>query len=611
MLQRTRVVQRNVRMVLILVDGNATVTELCNKTGNAEITQNALLELENDGFIERRVEKDSVWRHGRKAANGKNTAILEPVSEFSTFGNKAESAPATSPSSRSQVTRIIPFPGNRQGTPSLTPSTLTTSTLTPTTLTPAPTATASDYGTVFLPKAAPESSAVLPADTLPQKPSLLEHLQALTRRVPAEDLAKRKFRRRGGQRLHLHWSMGLMLGLLLVAAMLALVVLFFPYARYLPEVEEALAQSTGRSAKVGAMSVSVYPKPGLLLDNVRFGDQADSDAILIPALRLQPVIGTLLSPRIVFREAELRSISLSARTVATLSRILQSAARQSATAGVLQVSVVKAELSFAGLRIGEMNGDFELSGERLLEAISLRSADGKLSAQLRPTASGVGVQLEGLGWRPAQDSPYVFDSLELKGEISGPDFVINSVESRVFDGLVRGTAVLRGSGHPAMAGEISFERINVAKLGEAWGVGRQFEGEAVGKLKFSASSDSWSAMLPALQATGGFTIHRGSLGGIDLPEAVRRVSATPLTLGGRTRFEELSGAISVTPGASRFSRLVLNAGLMQSSGQIEVSHDRQLRGRMDVQMRGRADHTAMPIVISGPLKSPLTQTAGR
>jgi len=84
-----------------------------------------------------------------------------------------------------------------------------------------------------------------------------------------------------------------------------------------------------------------------------------------------------------------------------------------------------------------------------------------------------------------------------------------------------------------------------------------------------------------------------------------------LTLGGRTRFEELSGAVSVTPGVSRFSRLVLNAGLMQSSRQIEVSHDRQLRGRMDVQMRGRADHTAIPIVISGPLKSPLTQTAGR
>jgi hypothetical protein len=610
MLQRTRVVQRNIRMVLILVDGNATVTELCDKTGNAQITQNALLELESDGFIERRVEKDSVWRHARNAANGTKTATLEPASEFSTFGHKAESLPAESAFSRSQVTRIIPFPESRQSRPSLTPSTLTPSTLAPTTLTPAPTATASDYGTVFLPKAAPESSAALPADTPHRKPSLLERLKALAKRSPAEELAKPKFRRRGGQRLDLTWPMGLLLGLLLFSAILALAVLLFPYTRYLPEVEAVLAQSTGRTARVGAMRVSVYPRPGLLLDSVRFGDEADSDAMEIPALRLQPVIGTLLSPKVIFREAELSEISLSAETMASLSRMLQSAARPSATAGVLHVSVVNAELSFSGLRIAGMSGDLELSGERRLEAASLRSADGKLSVQLRPTTSGVAVQLEGLGWRPAHESPYVFDSLDLKGEISGPDFVINSVESRIFDGLVRGTTVLRGSERPTMAGEISFERINVTRFGEALGIGRQFEGEARGKLKFSASADSWSVMLPALQATGDFTIQRGSLGGIDLPEAVRRVSAAPLTLGGRTRFEELSGVISLTPGAWRFSRLVLNAGLMHSSGQIEVSRDLQLRGRMDVQMRGRADHTAMPILISGPLKSPLTQTAG-
>lgn len=85
----------------------------------------------------------------------------------------------------------------------------------------------------------------------------------------------------------------------------------------------------------------------------------------------------------------------------------------------------------------------------------------------------------------------------------------------------------------------------------------------------------------------------------------------PATLGGRTRFEDLSGGIVLTPGTTRFSRLVLNAGLMQSSGQIEVSRELQLRGRMEVQMRGRADHTAVPILISGTLKSPLLQTAGR
>jgi hypothetical protein len=78
-----------------------------------------------------------------------------------------------------------------------------------------------------------------------------------------------------------------------------------------------------------------------------------------------------------------------------------------------------------------------------------------------------------------------------------------------------------------------------------------------------------------------------------------------------TRFEQLSGAIRLTPTAYRFSRLVMNAGLMQSTGQLEVSRDLQIRGRMDVQMRGRADHNAKSV--SGQRAAqvaPLLQTQG-
>jgi hypothetical protein len=147
-------------------------------------------------------------------------------------------------------------------------------------------------------------------------------------------------------------------------------------------------------------------------------------------------------------------------------------------------------------------------------------------------------------------------------------------------------------------------------FGEAFGIGGQFEGQAAGRLKLSATAESWQTLLSALYADGEFTMDRGVLGGIDLPEAVRRVSSTPATLGGGTRFEQLSGAIRLTPTAYRFSRLVMNAGLMQSTGQLEVSRDLQIRGRMDVQMRGRADHNAKSVSVNGPLKSPLLQTQG-
>ena len=55
--QRTRVIQRNVRMVLILVDGQSTVADLTRKTGNPQLTENALAELEKGGFIREALNK--------------------------------------------------------------------------------------------------------------------------------------------------------------------------------------------------------------------------------------------------------------------------------------------------------------------------------------------------------------------------------------------------------------------------------------------------------------------------------------------------------------------------------------------------------------------------
>lgn len=600
MLQRTRVVQRNVRMVLILVDGNATVAELCDKTGNAPITQNALLELEHGGLIERRIEKNSVWRHTKDSPTGIVATAIRTVSEFSTFGDKA-APPVEEPESDDQQGRSIPFPESRGGHPSRAPGSLT----------PQPSLSGGPLsGAALQPQQ--EATAARPAATaeaVPAEPSLFDRLKAIARPATEGDEPALKPIRRGRRRWSLTWSLGLLLGGLSLCAVLFLLALFFPYANYLPEVEAGLAQSIGQPARIDRMRVSVYPRPGLLLVNVRLGE--GSDGLEIAEVRLQPELQTLRADKILFREAELSDVRLSVATISNLSRMLASVASPSARAGVQQLTISNAAFSFSELAIDEMDGHCQLSADHRLESISLRSRDRGLQLKLSPSERGLAVQIDAIAWRVAQGSPYLFDSLNVKGVIEGSDWVIDSFESRIFDGVVRAAMILRDGQQAAIAGELSFERINARKLGEALGIGGQFQGEAHGKLKFSANSASWPGLPAALQASGNFTMRRGRLGGIDLPEAVRRSLTTPATLGGWTRFEELSGAITVTPDAFLFSRLALNAGLMQSSGQIELTRKLQLRGRMEVQMRGQADHSSRSILISGPLKSPLTQTANR
>jgi hypothetical protein len=139
------------------------------------------------------------------------------------------------------------------------------------------------------------------------------------------------------------------------------------------------------------------------------------------------------------------------------------------------------------------------------------------------------------------------------------------------------------------------------------GIGEQLAGETSGKLRFSSSAASWESIFSAINAEGDFSMRRGRINGIDLAEAVRRISDTTVQ-GGETVFEELTGKIRLTPTNYRFQRLVLSSGLMRSTGDIEINKDLDLSGKLELQMRGSVNQTRFPIAIGGTLKIPVVQT---
>lgn len=93
--QRTRVVQRNLRMVLLQVDGSLSVDELIAKIGNQRLVEASLKELEEGGFIA--VASATEGREKpRSPSPGESFSGFSVVSEFSTFGAK-NAAPSIVP----------------------------------------------------------------------------------------------------------------------------------------------------------------------------------------------------------------------------------------------------------------------------------------------------------------------------------------------------------------------------------------------------------------------------------------------------------------------------------------------------------------------------------
>ena len=637
MLQRTRTMQRNVRMVLILVDSQSSVADLCLKTGNPQLTENALLELEKGGFIEPRGDVDSMWAEGAKVAQVVRAAASSHRKDLLARSVSAPSALAEPSASDAAVSADAAVKTSLSGDLSISET---------------PLALAQAEPAAFPVCAEAETRTVAGAQSSHSKgaaASFVEHVKALfTKQNSNIDKAQRvslgsskpppssegrhegesnsrlaELRQtvapstlatgdevvllkptRRAQAESMSWPTVVVLAIAGAFGLLFVAVLLFPFNNYLPELDAAISNACGRPAKVGAVRLNVYPRPTIVLGDVRIG--ADRDEIRIDEVRLQPAIGTLMAAKIIFREAIVSGVVLPVEVIAGLPRVFVALSSPSARFGVDHLGLEKLTITFSALSLSNMDGDAGLSADGLLESLRLSSADRRLSLVATPVGQGLDIVLEGYAWRPVSGSAFLLDSVNLNAFADNGVLTIKNMALRIFDGVIEGGAVLRANQPLSIDGDLSFKRVNATRLGEAIGLGQQFSGETSGKMRFSTKGDAWASVFSAVNAEGDFAMQRGSIRGIDLVEAARSVSRNPVQ-GGATPFENLSGTIKLTPTRYQFSALVLNSGLMQSTGFFDVSSELMVSGTMELKIRGTANQTRVPISIGGPLKSPVVQ----
>lgn len=211
--QSTRVVQRNLRMVLVLVDGKLTVQDLTAKIGDARLVERALHDLEEGGFIAPSFEAASIWKDSKLQAVKERVSAL---SQFSTFGPK-------------------------------TPN-------------PAKTAAPGGGGDNFpsFDKALISSSSKAGVEAFAVEPERAPGMGDLDRdaRISASKL--------------------IVGGLLGVVLLLLGVGFFYPYDNLKPAIERAASQYLQTTVKIDRVGLGFSPLPYLELADVRVGEVGDS-----------------------------------------------------------------------------------------------------------------------------------------------------------------------------------------------------------------------------------------------------------------------------------------------------------------------------------------------
>jgi hypothetical protein len=628
--ERTRLVQRNLRMVLILVDGFADVAALKTKVGDPAMVESALAELERLGLVE------SI--DARMARNKESAAVAAlPQEEPAAVVDAVVTAPAEVPAEFDIViadeppilTDVVAPPVEPVAEAPLTDSMTVFDEETatkvwmipgfaaPADLPPAPKpsplaklsawweklrssrARAKEeaiyekaYGQ---PPAEPEG-VVLPASEPKPLPVVEPELEPEPAPVPG-DIKIKPVRRK--PRLAMGWGRKLILSLLvlILAGLLGLV--FFPYDSYRPDFEQTLSRALGEPVTVQSVDVTFTPYPAITLSGVSVGQEpyASADTVYL----LPEPVSLLGSHR--YLQVQVRGPRLKQAGLPRLSRWLTPGALGEITIDRLEVEGLSLDLG--RYSVDGLNLSLPLEARQQLGKLIYGNDAAPLRVSLVPGSQGLAWTLAAAGWKLPVRPELHFDRLEARGMLVPGRLTIEQLEGQLYDGRVGGSGQLVWDEEATLSLALEFERLLADKLLATYGAEPRVDGLLGGKLKLAARAKSFRGLADAVRMDGSFQVDHGSLGRIDLAEALRSAGKLEPITGGTTRFEEFSGVFAMDDKAVRLARLKLASGLMHAFGQVTVSRQNgAISGGGTAEMRGTATTVRTSVNLSGKAADP-------
>ena len=521
--QSTRVVQRNLRMVLVQVDGKTTVEELTAKIGNPRLVHSALRELEEGGFVAPTVEAVSVWAESMKAAKkGAEPEQIPPMSQFSTFGSKS-------------LGGFEPTKGGSAG------------------------ASFSSFGKPILP-----SSSRFGAESAPQQAIVADVREPdHDNNQPGMSAARKSI-----------WGIASLLVILLVT------VIFYPYEQFKPALEASATRMLSTPVKIDQVGVTLFPSPSLKLVGVHIGEPADGKIAELLVSSPYSLLGS--SPHQIAR-IEVSDATLSANRLVALPLLMGGAAGNQDV--IIRKIVIKRMRMTLGDNLGIDNlfGEIAFREDGSIEKSTFETMDRSMLVNAQAGSQGLALDIEGRAWTPP-GTPVSFASLQAKGLLQKNKLLIQNIDTTFLGGILRGNWLLDWSNGLVMAGDGTLSRIDARKLSAAFAPSVKIDGNMSGTLRLRSSGSDWESLWGNLEAVLSTEITRGAFHGVDLGEAVRRSGASEVRAGS-TKFDRLRSTITITPKQVLGRDVKMDAGMVTAVGQFSSARNGEVEGSMAVTMQ--------------------------
>jgi len=353
--------------------------------------------------------------------------------------------------------------------------------------------------------------------------------------------------------------------------------------------EKAAQAWLGEPVKIGTVNLTLLPIPQLKFEKVVIGKE---HAMRVAVIKAVPVITSLLGDRMSLKSFELEGATFPREFLPAL---LQDKGRRGSL-GVQRVAAKGLKIDIPELGLPALDVDASLAADGALKSVAISNAEHKLSVKLQPLGGRAAIEISSDTFPLPIGVDLGLSEFLAKGTVTRGELALSEAEARVFGGRLLGTVHLRWSGGWSMEGELTVRQMEAGKIAAPLLAGGTLQGKGVYSMK---------GLLPErlilnAQLEGNFTIQKGSITNVDMTRLLQGSGSG----GGTTLFSEMSGGVSADANRIVVRQVRMAAGLLTGTGQGEMDPQKNLSGRMQIEIRARTVQARATLTLSGTLQNP-------
>ena len=408
-------------------------------------------------------------------------------------------------------------------------------------------------------------------------------------------------------------SKKILLAAVLVIGLLLILPFLIPMQTYLHQAEKIASEKLGQPVTIGSAHVQLLPSPRVSASEIVVGAHEE---LKVASLVVTPTMASL------FSDTKILDVNVSKPVIkkAALDFVaaIKTSSNSASSVNIRHIKIDELQLVWPNIKLPIFNATARLTSENKLESATVKTTDGKLSADvtpanvtLRATPNGDEqlIVVNANKWTLPVGLPLLIDKATVEMHLKGNRLTIPNMDIALYGGKLKGNAVASWPENKSKAswrvsGNFGIDNLSVQQPSRMLSRAVYLSGSLFGKGNFSSAAKDAGSLADNLQANMPFKVNNGVLHGLDLVK-VASLLLKQNQSGGETQFDVLSSVLNVSGKQYQLRDLKISSGLLAATGQVKVKPNKALDGVVEVELKSGMGMATIPLNVSGTVDHPV------